>query len=63
MPSTTLTIPMIVKSRYPILTYIMLAAVSVSIGYVLYLMIRHEYRIRRAKKYGHSPHTGHHGNH
>jgi hypothetical protein len=63
MPTSNLTIPMIVKSRYPVLTYVMLAAVSASIIYVLYLMIRHEYRIRRAKKHGHSPHTGHHGNH
>jgi hypothetical protein len=63
MPTTNLTIPMIVKSRYPILTYVMLAAVGIAIVYVLYLMISHERRIRSAKKGGHSPHTGHHGNH
>jgi hypothetical protein len=63
MNPSDLTIPMIVKTRYPILTYIMLAAVGIAIAYVLYLMVRHELRLRRAKKHGHSPHTGHHGNH
>jgi hypothetical protein len=60
---SALTIPMIVKTNHPILTYIMLASVSVAIGFVVYLMCRHEHRTRKAKKHGQSPHTGHHGNH
>lgn len=58
-----LTVPMIVKSRFPLLTYVMLGAVALAIGYVLYLMVRHERRMRNIKKHGHSLHTGHHGNH
>ena len=42
----TLTIPMIVKTRYPVLTFIMLAAVGIAIVVVVCLMVRHERRIR-----------------
>jgi len=63
MPTSNLSIPTSVKTQFPVLTYVMLASVTILICYVLYLMIRHEFRLRRAKKHGHSPHTGHHGNH
>ena len=58
-----LTVPMIVKASQPILTFIMLSAVGCASAFVLYLMVRHELRIREAKKRGHGPHTGHDGNH
>ncbi|MEQ1920755.1 MAG: hypothetical protein ABL955_16310, partial [Elusimicrobiota bacterium] len=40
-----------------------LAAVGVAICFVVYMLFRHSHRTRHAKKHGHSPHTGHHGNH
>ena len=58
-----LTVPMIVKTTHPALTLIMLAAVGAAILFVLYMILRHEVRTRAARKRGHSPHTGHHGNH
>ena len=60
---TPLTVPMMVKAHDPILTGILLTVIGVLIGCVLYMMFRHEHRTRAAKKKGHSPHTGHHGNH
>lgn len=58
-----LTVPMIVKQSNPVLTAVLLTVIGVLIGCVLYLLFRHEHRTRVAKKKGHSPHTGHHGNH
>ena len=59
----TLTIPFIVKGHHPILTAVLLALVGVAIGFVVYMLLRHQHRTRKARKQGHSPHTGHHGNH
>lgn len=56
-------IPMTVKTTQPILTYVLLAAVCAAIVCVCYMMFRHEHRTRKARKKGHSPHTGRHGNH
>ncbi|MBI4062038.1 MAG: hypothetical protein HY403_11495 [Elusimicrobia bacterium] len=58
-----LTIPMIVKTSQPVLTAVLLGVIGALIGCVLYWMLRHEHRTRKARKHGHSPHTGHHGNH
>jgi hypothetical protein len=58
-----ITIPMIAKSSNPLVTTVLFTAVVAAIGFVLYLMLRHEHRTRKARKKGHSPHTGHHGNH
>lgn len=58
-----ITVPMIVKSSQPVLTAVLLAIIGVLIGCVLYLLFRHEHRTRKARKGGHSPHTGRHGNH
>lgn len=57
------TLPTIDKSTNPALVYVLLAAVGVAIGFVCYMMLRHQHRTRKAKKHGDSPHTGHHGNH
>lgn len=54
---------MMVKAHDPVLTGVLLTVIGVLIGCVLYMMFRHEHRTRTAKKKGHSPHTGHHGNH
>ena len=59
----TMNIPFIVKNSNPIVTYGLLTIVGVAIGFVVYMLFRHSHRTRRAKKHGHSPHTGHHGNH
>lgn len=58
-----LTVPMIVKSHDPFLTGVLLTVIGVLIGFVLYMLFRHEHRTRKARKKGDSPHTGHHGNH
>ncbi len=58
-----LTVPMIVKTSHPTMTVVLLAVVGSLIGFVLYLMLRHQHRARKAKKSGHSSHTGQHGNH
>ncbi|MEK7233197.1 MAG: hypothetical protein AAB268_05240 [Elusimicrobiota bacterium] len=58
-----ITIPSISKTSHPLLTAALLALVGVAIGFVCYLMLRHQYRTRNAKKHKHSPHTGHHDNH
>ena len=59
----TMNIPFIVKNSNPIVTYGLLTIVGVAIGFVVYMLFRHRHRTRHAKKHGHSPHTGHHGNH
>ena len=59
----TMSIPFIVKTSNPVLTYGLLLVVGAAIIGVCYLMFRHQHRTRKAKKHGHSPHTGHHGNH
>ena len=58
-----LMLPRLGKNQHPVLTAVMLVAVGSAIIFVLYMMIRHHVHTRRAKKRGHSPHTGHHGNH
>jgi hypothetical protein len=60
---STITIPMMVKSTQPVLTFVLLAAVGAAIACVCYLLLRHQHRVRKAKKDGRGPHTGHHGNH
>ena len=57
------TLPTIAKTTNPIVTYGLLAVVGVAICFVVYKLLRHRHRTRHAKKHGHSPHTGHHGNH
>ncbi len=59
----TMSIPFIVKSSNTILTYGLLAVVLGAIVYVSYKLFRHQHRTRKSRKHGHSPHTGHHGNH
>ena len=59
----TMNIPFIVKSSNPVVTYGLLALVGAAIGFVAYMMFRHQHRTRKAQKHGRSPHTGHHGNH
>lgn len=58
-----ITVPMIVKNHHPVLTWVLLAAVGAAIAFVVYMLCRHAHRTHTAKKHGHSPHTGHHGNH
>ncbi len=59
----SVTAPMIVKDSQSITALILLAIVAATFGYVLYLMLRHQRRTRKARKRGRSPHTGRHGNH
>ncbi|MBI5247172.1 MAG: hypothetical protein HY923_08315 [Elusimicrobia bacterium] len=61
---TTVTIPFIVKSTNPLLTFVCLALVLAAFGYVAYLLGRHHHAKRKAKKLGHNHrHDGSHGNH
>lgn len=58
-----ITIPMMVKSQQPVLTFVMLALVIAAFAGVCWLLGRHHHHARKRKKHGQSPHTGHHGNH
>ncbi|MDD5302370.1 MAG: hypothetical protein PHS14_04600 [Elusimicrobia bacterium] len=58
-----LTIPMMVKTNQPVLTFVLLALVGAAIVGVCYLMLRHQHHTRKRKKNGRNNHTGHHGNH
>ena len=58
-----ITITMLGKSTQPVLTYTLLTFVACAIAGVAYMLFRHQHRTRKARKHGHSPHTGHHGNH
>ncbi len=58
-----ITIPMMVKQSHPVMTAVLLVLVLAAILGVCFLMLRHQHHARKRKKHGHSPHTGHHGNH
>ncbi len=58
-----ITIPMMTKQSQPVLTAVMLVLVIAAFAGVCWLLACHEHRSRKRKKAGHSPHTGHHGNH
>ena len=61
---SALTIPFIVKSSSPLLTWCMLALTAAAIVFVTWQMIRHHHGHRKAKKLGHNRrHDGRHGNH
>ena len=59
----SIAIPTIVKTTNPFVTFVLLGLVGAAIGFVAYMMFRHHRRASHARKHGHSPHTGHHGNH
>jgi hypothetical protein len=58
-----ITVPMMVKQSHPVMTAVLLVLVFAAIAAVCYLLGRHHHHARKRKKAGHSPHTGHHGNH
>lgn len=58
-----ITIPMMVKGHQPVLAAVLLALIGAAFLGVCFLMARHQHHARKRKKHGHSPHTGHHGNH
>lgn len=58
-----ITVPMMVKQSHPVMTAVLLVLVLGAIACVCFLLLRHQHRARKRKKAGHSPHTGHHGNH
>ncbi len=58
-----LSVPLIIKTSSPVLTYTLLSIVIALMAYIVFLMFQHHRITRAAKKRGDSTHTGRHGNH
>lgn len=58
-----ITVPMMVKSQQPVLSFVLLVLVAGAILGVCWMLGCHHHRARKRKKDGQDNHTGHHGNH